>query len=70
MQMWLLLLALISTACCFQVPPEWSDVIRSICLEAENGIYPHPSTDAQRLYGRSSMPVQVCHLVYQALKRE
>ena len=48
---------------CFEVPPEWGEAIRSICLDAENGILPHPSTDAQRLYGRNDVRTQVCPLL-------
>ena len=56
----LLLLLVISSVACFEVHPEWREAIRSICLAAESGIYPHPSPDAQRLYGSSDVGAQVC----------
>ena len=41
-------------------------MIRSICFDAESGVFPHPSADAQILYGRNCVALQVCPTAFLA----
>ena len=37
---------------CINVPEVWNEGINALCRDAERGIFPHPTTSAQMLYGR------------------
>ena len=41
-------------------------MIHSICFDAESGVFPHPSADAQILYGRNCVALQVCPTAFLA----
>ena len=56
---WLVLVIFVSNVTCFEVPPEWKEAIHSLCSAAEKSVFPHPSPDAQRLYGKSDVGTQV-----------
>ena len=56
---WWVLYILICSVSAFEVPIEWREAIRDLCLVVENSVYPHPSPDAQRLYGKNAIGTQV-----------
>ena len=56
------MLTIICCGACFETPEEWREAIQSICKAAEASVFPHPSSDAQCLYGTHEMGAQVRNL--------
>ena len=54
----MLLLLLVPSACGFHMPPEWSEVIQSLCAEANNLV---PPPNVQIYYGRHAAQMQVSY---------
>ena len=46
------------------VPAEWENALRKMCIKAENGEFPHPSPQAQIVYGYSGQSHPEVYIYY------
>lgn len=60
----ILLSLIFGCAVCFDVPVEWRESIKKVCLEAEKGIFLHPFTDAKTMNINNNVDTQVSAIHY------